>query len=261
MNQKPIVIYTDHEINRTLCYNFAKGSNSLMCHVNNFNEFNKTIATYGYRRGTGELLKKVKNFFYIDHGYFLQSKRKFVKNKVHKIDLKGYFRIVYNDYWHDGSGNKPNDRFKKLGINLKDIKKDGSYIILSEPVPEAISFYNLDNWKENTTKKLEKYTDRELIFHSRRSEVKLEELLKNAWAFVSDHSSAGLKAMIQGVPSYFTNPTLSKIGSIENIENHIIDYSIFNNLAYEQWTIDEIFSGEAWNYLSKNLNEKQHVKN
>ena len=99
MNQKPIVIYTDHEINRTLCYNFAKGSNSLMCHVNNFNEFNKTIATYGYRRGTGELLKKVKDFFYIDHGYFLQSKRKFVKNKVHKIDLKGYFRIVYNRFY------------------------------------------------------------------------------------------------------------------------------------------------------------------
>ena len=97
--------------------------------------------------------------------------------------------------------------------------------------------------------------------HSRRSEVSLDELLKNAWAFVSDHSSAGLKAMIEGVPSYFTNSTLSKIGSIENIENHIIDYSIFNNLAYEQWTIDEIFNGEAWNYLSKKLNEKKYTKN
>ena len=33
--EKPIVIYTDHSINKTLCYNFAKGSNSLLCHKRN----------------------------------------------------------------------------------------------------------------------------------------------------------------------------------------------------------------------------------
>ena len=57
--------------------------------------------------------------------------------------------------------------------------------------------------------------------------------------------------MIEGVPAYFTNPTLRKIGSIENIENHEINYSVFNNLAYGQWTVKEIESGEAWNYISK----------
>ena len=44
--ESPIVIYTDHIMNRTLCYNFAKGSNSLLCHVNNFKEYDKSIATY-----------------------------------------------------------------------------------------------------------------------------------------------------------------------------------------------------------------------
>ena len=37
--EKPIVIYTDHIINKTLCYNFAKGSNSLLCHVDKFKEY------------------------------------------------------------------------------------------------------------------------------------------------------------------------------------------------------------------------------
>ena len=249
MNQKPIVIYTDHEINRTLCYNFAKGSNSLMCHVNNFKDFDKSIATYGYSRGTGEVIKKVKNFIYMDHGYFRQSKRKFVGDKVQIIDLDGYFRIVKNNFWHDGSGTKPNDRFNKLSIDIKDIKKGGDYIILSEPVLEATNFYNLHNWKENTIKKIKKYSDRKIILHNRTSEVKLDDLLKNAWAFVSDHSSAGLKAMLEGIPSYFTNPTLSKIGSIENIEKHEINYNVFNNLAYGQWTLKEIESGEAWENL------------
>ncbi len=257
MKEKPIVIYTDHEINRTLCYNFAKGSNSLMCHVKNFNENNKTIATYGYRRGTGELIRKVKNFYYIDHGYFKQSNRTFKKNKVHKIDLSGYFRIVFNDFWHNGQGNKNSDRFDRLKINIKSLNKEGEYIVVSESVPEAVEYYKLNNWTQNTVNKLKKLTDRKIIIHNRRSEIKLENLLKKAWAFVSDHSSAGLKAMVEGVPAYFTNKTLSKIGSVEDIEKHEINYNIFNNLAYEQWTIDEIRSGEAWNYLSETINEKK----
>ena len=63
MKELPIAIYTDHSINKTLCYSFASGSKSLMCHVNNFKEYNKTIITYGVLRGTGELIKKVKNYY------------------------------------------------------------------------------------------------------------------------------------------------------------------------------------------------------
>ena len=42
----------------------------------------------------------------------------------------------------------PSDRFNKLSLSIKDIKKKGEYIILSEPIPEAIQHYNLDNWTE-----------------------------------------------------------------------------------------------------------------
>ncbi len=258
MTQKPIVIYTDHEINRTLCYSFAKGSNSLMCHINNFKNFDETIATYGYLRGAGEAIKKAKNFFYIDHGYFKQSKRKFIKNKVINLELDGYFRICYNDYWSDASQAKPSDRFNKLSLDIKNIKHKGDYIIVSEPVPEAIEFYNLGNWTESTINKLKKYTDRKFIVHSRRSEIKLDDLLTDAWAFVSDHSSAGFKAMMEGVPAHFTNPTLSKISSIDKIEGREINHSVLYNLAYEQWTISEIQSGEAWDYLVKKLDEKKN---
>ena len=75
--EKPVAIYTDHIMNRTLCYNFAKGADSPMCHINDFKEHNRTIATYGVLRGTFELIQKVNNFFYMDHGYFNQSERKF----------------------------------------------------------------------------------------------------------------------------------------------------------------------------------------
>ena len=127
---KPIVIYTDHIMNRTLCYNFAKGSNSLLCHVNSFKEFNKTIATYGVLRGTFEIINKVKNYYYMDHGYFKQSSRKFENNKTNVLDLDGYFRIVYNNFIHNGEGNFPNDILNKLKLNFTTQNNSGKYIIL-----------------------------------------------------------------------------------------------------------------------------------
>ena len=251
MIKKPIVLYTDHSVNKTVCYYFAKGSNALMCHVNNFKDFDKTIATYGFKRGTAEILKKSRDFYYMDHGYFNQSNRNFKNSNTTVFDLDGYFRIVHNNYWHNGLGNNKSDRLDKLNLKFKKIKRNGDYIILSAPSAGSIKFFNLDNWVEETKLKIRKYTDREIIVHSKNSKIPLFELLDKAWAFVSNHSTAGMKAMVNGIPAYFTDSQLSKIAHIEKIENHEINYNALNNLAYGQWTLKEIASGEAWEFLSK----------
>ena len=247
---KPIAIYTDHIINRTLCYNFAKGSGSLLCHVKNFKEYDKTIATYGVLRGTHEVIKKVKNFYYMDHGYFNQSSRKFENNRTSVLNLDGYFRIVYNNLIHNGQGNYPDDRLKKLNLNFKKKNNVGSYIILSEPSETMKNIYNESNWVDKTKKMLKQFSDRDIVVHNKNSKITLEELLKNAWAFISLQSTAGFIAMLNGVPAYFTEKTLRIINPIEEIENPKINYKIFNNLAYGQWTLKEIESGEAWEYLN-----------
>ena len=250
---KPIVIYTDHIMNRTLCYNFAQGSNSLLCHVNSFKEYNKTIATYGVLRGTFEIINKVKNFYYMDHGYFNQSKRKFENSRTNVLDLDGYFRIVYNNFIHDGEGNFPEDRLNKLKLNFVKQNNLGKYIILSEPSEVMKRIHNQENWVNETKKLIKKFSDRELIVHNKLSKKPLDEVLKKAWAFVSLQSTAGFKAMLNGVPAFFTDKTLKKTNPIEEIENPKIDYKIFNNLAYGQWTLDEIKSGEAWETIIKKI--------
>ncbi len=251
--EKPVVVYTDHIINRTLCYNFAKGSNSLLCHVNNFADYERTIATYGVLRGTLEIINKVKNYYYMDHGYFNQSKRSFEKNRTNVLNMDGYFRVVYNNFIHNGKGNYPNDRLKKLNLNILDQKKTGEYIILSEPSEAMKKLYNVPQWTDNTIKLLKKYTDRKILIHNKFSKDPLKLLLKDAWAFVSLQSTAAFMAMSNGIPSFFTEPSLSHMGNIKNIENPKIDYKIFNNLAYGQWTLKEIESGETWESLSKNF--------
>ena len=147
--EKPVVIYTDHIMNRTLCYNFAKGADSPMCHINDFREYQRTIATYGVLRGTFELTKKVKNFFYMDHGYFNQSKREFIDNKTNVVNMDGYFRIVFNGFIHNGEGDYPDDRLKKLNLEILEQKKLGSYIILSEPSEIMKKIYNKHDRKRD----------------------------------------------------------------------------------------------------------------
>ena len=249
--EKPIVIYTDHIMNKTLCYNFAKGSDSLLCHVNKFVEYDRTIATYGVLRGTLEIINKVKNYYYIDHGYFNQSKRLFENNRTNVINLDGYFRIVYNNFIHNGIGNYPDDRLKKLNLDIIDQKKFGDFIIISEPSAIMKKVYNVPQWTEDTIKLVKKYTDRKVIIHNKFSKEPLDFLLKNAWAFISLQSTAGFKAMQKGVPAFFTDHFLKNIGEIKDIESPIINYNIFNNLAYGQWTLNEIESGEAWENIVK----------
>ncbi len=248
----PIVLYTDHIVNKTICYNFAKGTNSLLCHVDNFKEYDKTIATYGVLRGTYEVIKKVKNYYYMDHGYFNQSERVFKNNRTNVVNLNGYFRIVYNNFIHNGKGDYPNDRLKKLNLIIHDQIKSGNHIILSEPSEAMKKLYNVPNWLNNTKKLIKKYSDRKIIIHNKFSEISLNDLLLDAWGFVSLQSTAGFKAMLNGVPAYFTDNTLSHIGKIEEIENPVINYKIFNNLAYGQWTLKEIESGEAWEIIKNN---------
>ena len=249
--EKPIVVYTDHIMNKTLCYNFAKGSNSLLCHVNDFKEYNRTIATYGVLRGTFDKIKKVKNFYYMDHGYFNQSKRKFENYRTNVLDLNGYFRIVYNNLIHNGDGDYPDDRLKKLNLNFIEQNKSGDNIILSEPSEVMKKIYNAYNWIDETKKIIKKFSDRKIVVHNKYSSKNLDELLKNAWSFVSLQSTAGFKAMINGIPAYFTEPSLKNINKIEEIENPKINYNVFNNLAYGQWTLNEIESGEAWEIISR----------
>ena len=189
----------------------------------------------------------------MDHGYFNQSKREFADNRTNIINMDGYFRIVFNDFIHSGKGNYPDDRLKKLDLNILEQNTSGSYIILSEPSETMKKIYNKANWVNDTKKILKNYTDRQLIVHNKFSKENLDDLLKNAWAFISLQSTAGFKAMLRGVPAYFTDQSLQNISKIEDIENPSIDYKIFNNLAYGQWTLEEIGSGEAWESILKKV--------
>jgi len=247
-----LVIQTDHFVNKIVTEAFAKGCNGTLINIKNYKKNSDLVATYGILRRTGEILKKSKNFWYIDHGYFKSSKRAFA-GKTSISDLDGYFRVVHNDFVHSGNGFCQSDRLEKLNLGFKPLRKNGEYIILSEPSHYIKQFFGLENWVEKTINKLKLYTDRKIFVHNKTSEIKLKDLLKKAWAFVSEQSTAGFQAMIEGVPAHYTYKTMEGINSLQEIESGKINYKIFSNLAYGQWKLKEIASGEAWDFLKKDL--------
>ncbi len=239
-----ITIQTDHFVNKAVTTCFSRGTNSTLVNINDYVHNNKNIiATYGILRGTENVIKKTKNFFYLDHGYLSSSKRQFNKDHTLIENLEGYFRIVNNDLIGFEIKNHDEDRIKTLDLKFLPKRTKGEYIILSEPSEVVSRYFNLENWLENTTNIINKFTDRKIYIHNKFSKIPLDQLLKKAWAFVSFHSTAGFKSMIQGVPAHFTHNELKKINSLENIENGEIDYNVFKSLSYNQWTLREIHDG------------------
>ncbi len=247
-----IILQTNHPTNLKITHHFAKGTGGKKLNINDYKFSDKdVIASYGILRGTGEVFKKSKNFFYIDHGYLGASNRSFNKGATVIKDLEGYFRVVHNEFIGFKLKKYDTKRLEKLNIEIKKIRTSGEYIILSEPSTHIKNFFNLNNWVEKTIKKITKHTDRKIFLHNKSSPIPLDLLLENAWAFVSFQSTAGFKAMVKGVPAHFTYNNLKHINSIENIENGKIDINLFTSLSYNQWTLSEFDTGEAWEQITK----------
>tara|TARA_Y100000590_G_C15504120_1_gene932811 strand:- start:242 stop:982 length:741 start_codon:yes stop_codon:yes gene_type:complete len=245
-----IVLQTDHFVNKIVTDCFALGSKAKLIKISDLKERSEeTLVSYGILRGTGEVFKKAKNFYYIDHGYLSASKRAFVDGSTVVKNLDGYFRVVKNDFIEIKKGKFDSKRLNELDIKFKPKRKSGEFIILSEPSEHIKEFFKINNWIEKTYKELKNFTDRKILIHNKQSKISLDELLQNAWAFVSFQSAAGFKAMIQGIPAHFTYDSLKNINPIKNIESGIIDYQIFNNMAYSQWTLKEFSEGKMMDYI------------
>ena len=134
---------------------------------------------------------------------------------------------------------------------MKELNNNGEYIILSEPSKYILEFNKEEEWVKKTYNQILKYSDRKIIIHNKFSKEPLRELLKKAYAFVSYQSTAGLKAIIEGVPAYFTYKSLKKFGSLENINDRNLNYDLLYLATNSQWKLNEFFSEDFKKYMNE----------
>jgi hypothetical protein len=165
---------------------------------------------------------------------------------------------------HNGSGHwrlGGPERWKELGIELKDWRADGDHILVCPNRSFGMpGFIMPPNWSETIVERLKRVTKRPIRVrpHPGNDPAKkpLVEDLKGAWAVVIWSSSAGCEALIEGVPVFSDAPwwicssaTERDVATIGSPRCGPERTKAFENLAWAQWHVEEIERGEPFQYL------------
>ena len=218
------------------------------------------IVVFGILRGTGDLIKQCEKinhtYYHIDHSYHFKS----VEHKINNIFDDNIYRITKNGLminYIDKLNNNDHERIKryKRFYEIKPWKKTGDHIIIFPPSDHVKKWYNIPNWEKQTIEKLKKYTNRKIIIKTKDDKKSFKDLILNAWAVVSCQSSASVDALLEGVPSFCNEISMSKPVSYTDLS--LIETPFypdnreewFNSLLANQYFMDEIKNGVAWNRI------------
>lgn len=238
----PDFLFTDHAFSRVVGAAFCEGSRGRMVRVTD--EHGPFIATYGTMRGCGEKIRFAEHFIYVDHGYIGRSSN--------PAAFDGYYRVVRDGFWasHEPTGEDAEDWFAERGLRLAPWRTTGKHIVVVPPSDAMTAYHGLDGWRERIVGELRRHTDRPIQFHMKHTPIPLATALKSAWCVVTDHSNAGIDALIRGIPAIFTNPA-RKLGDLSEIETPPMHRDFLVRLAKSQWTIAQMRSGQCWRELQE----------
>lgn len=180
------------------------------------------------------------------------------------LNRPDHVRISLNDYYSDKyihNFNLPSDRFDSLNIHLKPWRRcDGKILICCSSKPGMARVgLNLKYELNSLLINLNKFTDREIsIRHKNAAQTtKLYDILNGVSSVIAWNSAASIEAAIAGVPiftmcSSVADPIANKdLSLIENPKTFNREQCLYN-IAYHQWTDDEISTGDPFNFLLSN---------
>lgn len=210
-----------------------------------------------------ECIKTGRDFYYIDTGYLGNF-----KSPGNPSGKKIWHRVVKNENQHSKIRNVPADRWEKLiaqdpSLQWSGWKDQKEKILLVMPNPKACKYYRIDydTWVKDTEQKIKQYSDLPVeirIKGSRSARVNdytiYDALDSGTYATVTMNSMAAMESVVYGVPAFVSVPcAASPLASTDltQLSNPFKpDVSIIEkqcmNLAYGQFTLDEIQNGTAY---------------
>lgn len=173
----------------------------------------------------------------------------------------------------------PSDRFDRLGLEMLPWRPSGKAVIYAGSSAKYHSFNGLapaTRYARKIVSRLRELTERPIIYRPKpswheaepvrgaaysRPPEHLSDLLPNAHALVTNGSNASFEAILAGVPTIVLGEAVSaplSSDALEDIETpRLADMEArlqwAADLAYCQWTLAELRSGEAWPHIDKQL--------
>lgn len=207
-----------------------------------------------------------KKALYIDLGYWGRRKR---------TRYDGYHKIVVNDrhptaYFQDRK--HPADRLAVHGVKIEPWRKKGNHIVVVGMSAKAALFsgFQPHQWERDTIAKLRKLTSRPIIYRPKPNWLgakhlagstmmktqPLDDVLAGAHCVVAHHSNVAVEAILAGIPAICPEGVASVMAShqLEDIEDPRKPKGREQwaaDIAYTQWSIDEMRRGQAWSHFTR----------
>jgi len=178
-------------------------------------------------------------------------------------DAAGHQLYAISVHGHNGSGTWPagdGARWAGLGVELQAWREGGEHILMCPNRHFGMKGLAMPvDWGARTLKALRALTKRTIRVRPHPDgnppERSLAEDLANCHAMVIWASSAGVHALVAGVPVFCTSPwwILKAAASdrLQDIEQPMRGerQAAFERLAYAQWTVEEIALGVPFAHL------------
>jgi len=221
---------------------------------------------WGILRGSGDMMKRGgHDYYFCDHAYF---------NAGHNQN-PNWYRIVKNGHIcntiQEVTPHRYEQNFKQ---HIVPYRTTGSHVVVCPPTGAIEWFFDIHSWLDTTVKTLKQQTDREIVVRDKpmnpkvkmvngqsvfqgmeknKDQGSLDEALLDAWCVVTFNSSVAIKALVQGIPvvcgpECSAYPMATKIEDIENPRRDDREPWLWT-LAHNQFTVDEMASGYAYNQL------------
>lgn len=186
-------------------------------------------------------------YYYCDNAYFDQVRGQ-------------YFRVTRNGLQHNGVGRSNGKRFNDLGIEMRPWRQRGDHVVVcpqSEHFMRTLAGVDFD-WTRTTLSALARFTSRPVRLREWSRDkaalaATLDDDLRGAHALVTWSSAAAVMAVTAGVPVVTMGPCAAApmAGDLADIENlpqpERMNWA--SVLADNQWTLEEMKSGRAWEGL------------
>lgn len=189
-------------------------------------------------------------YYYSDNSYFDATRQT-------------YFRICKNRLQHSGHGSSDGGRLQKVGLTISPWREGGDHVIL---VQQSDSFMDLfgggAKWYEQTQRDLAGLTKRPIRlrpWNPNKGELTgpFAADLVNAHGVVCWSSAAAVNAVLAGVPivamgQCAAEPFSESLLKVDDLPHPDLDrHNWAGVLADNQWTLEEIRKGMAWEWLNR----------
>lgn len=222
---------------------------------------------YGLAGGLRKVLEdyraKGKKAVYIDLGYW---------NRRSRTRWDGFHKISVNDrhptaYFQ--STDQPMDRLRAQNIRIESWRENRSAIVVAGMSAKAAtaSGFVPHAWERATIADLRKHTDRPIIYRPKPNWLgalpiagstmmkteSLPSILGQAYCVVAHHSNVAVDALLAGIPCVCDEGVASVLATpIDQIDAPIYPDGREQwaaNVAYCQWSLDEMRKGAPWSHL------------